>query len=192
MTPRVFQTIKLFTQSLKFKNYILVRVQNCIDFIVVLRSRWRGPCKNFTKTDILIQVCQLNRNSSQARPLFFFKLRSKTVSPLLFGRPNLSKDGYAGWSMAVFKTFQGLSFDQNISQDNNSMANDLIEFRLDISSGIFFHIRQLSIVYLAIMLYNDARVERTLSFWLGTGCMAAAVLLRNRRLRFTKLSPQIL
>ena len=101
------------------------------------------------------------------------------MSPLLFGRPNLSKDGYAGWSMAVFKTFQGLSFDQNISQDNNSMANDLIEFRLDISSGIFFHIRQLSIVYLAIMLYNDARVERTLSFWLGTGCMAGAVLLRN-------------
>ena len=48
------------------------------------------------------------------------------------------------------------------------------------------------VVYLAIVLYNDARAERALIFGLGAGCMAAAVLLRNRRSRFaTKLSPQI-
>ena len=35
------------------------------------------------------------------------------------------------------------------------------------------------IVYLAIVLYNDARAERALIFGLGAGCMAAAVLLRN-------------
>ena len=41
-----------------------------------------------------------------------------------------------------------------------------------------------AIVYLAIVLCNDARAERALSFGLGTGCMAAAVLLRKRQLRF--------
>ena len=35
------------------------------------------------------------------------------------------------------------------------------------------------IVYLAIVLYKDACAECALIFGLGTGCMAAAVLLRN-------------
>ena len=36
-----------------------------------------------------------------------------------------------------------------------------------------------AIVYLAIVLCNDARAERALIFGIGAGCMAAAVLLRN-------------
>ena len=38
------------------------------------------------------------------------------------------------------------------------------------------------IEYLAIVLFNDARPERALSFGLGAGCMAVAVLLRNHHL----------
>ena len=40
----------------------------------------------------------------------------------------------------------------------------------------------LTIVYLAIVLHNDAHAERDLSFRLGAGCMAAAVILRNYHL----------
>ena len=39
----------------------------------------------------------------------------------------------------------------------------------------------LGIVYLAIVLYNDARAECALIFGLDAGCMAAAALLRYRR-----------
>ena len=49
-----------------------------------------------------------------------------------------------------------------------------------------------TLVYLAIVLYNDARAERALIFGLGAGCMAAAALLRYRQSRLAaKLSPQI-
>ena len=44
--------------------------------------------------------------------------------------------------------------------------------------NILFEINVLIIVYLAIVLYNDARAERALIFGLGAGCMAAAALLR--------------
>ena len=66
--------------------------------------------------------------------------------------------------------------------------------KIDFNEGVLKKLNFciLDIVYLVIVLYNDARAERALIFGLGTGCMAAAVLLRNHRLRSTtKLSPQI-